>query len=254
RSRRDRADLCEAALMVEIRGEGLLIVDSVKVTMRSYLSTAHLWMARHCAAYTSKYETQHKAERSAFHIHQRAYVMSAVTEAVAFVEALINEFFTDIHDSHADRYDSLGPEVLATIRGYWSIAGSGNNVSVLTKYEMALLLCGKPAYDKGAEPYQSMKAAIDLRNWQIHYRPKNVGDESSYDVAKRLVGKFPDCALMAGSGNAWFPDRALGAGCAQWAVSSALAFADHFVETLGVEPNYRIVQHPDEPPPIPAGT
>lgn len=124
RSQRDRADLCEAALMVEMRGEGLVIVDSVKVTMRSSLSTAHLWMARHCAAYTSEYEKQHKAERSAFHIHQRAYVMSAVTEAVAFAEALINEFFTDIHGSHADRYDSLGPEVLATIQSYWSIAAT----------------------------------------------------------------------------------------------------------------------------------
>jgi hypothetical protein len=36
--------------------------------------------------------------------------MSAVTEAVAFVEALINELFTDIHDSHAGQYDSLDPK------------------------------------------------------------------------------------------------------------------------------------------------
>lgn len=237
--------------MAEMRGETHLEVLPVQVTTRSYLSTTHLWMAEHCARFTADYENKYRSERPAFHIHQRAYVMTAVTEAVAFIEALINEFFVDIRDSHANRYDALGEETFKRIREYWDVAGSGNNVPILTKYEMARSLCGHGTYDQGRDPYQSMKAVIDLRNWQMHYRPKNVGEASSFEVAKRLVGKFRDCDLMAGSGNAWFPDRAMGAGCAKWAVASARAFADDFAERLGAEPNYRVVQHPVDPPPHP---
>lgn len=237
--------------MTEMRGEAQVEVLAVRVTTRSYLSTTHLWMAEHCARFTADYENKYRSDRSAFHIHQRAYTMTVVTEAVAFVEALINEFFVDIHDSHADRYDSLGQETLKRIREYWTVAGSGNNVSILTKYEMARSLCGHGTYNQGCDPYQSMKAVIDLRNWQMHYRPKNVGDISSHDVAKRLVGKFRNCDLMSNCGNAWFPDRAMGAGCAEWAVQSARAFADDFVKILGVQPNYRVVRHPIDPPPLP---
>jgi len=237
--------------MTEMRGEAKVEILAVQVTTRSYLSTTHLWMAEHCARFTAEYENKHRSDRSAFHIHQRAHAMTAVTEAVAFIEALINEFYVDIRDSHANRYDSLGEDTLKRIREFWEVVGSGNNVSILTKYEMARSLCGHGTYDEGRDPYQSMKAAIDLRNWQMHYRPKDVGEASSHDVAKRLLDKFRDCDLMAGSGNAWFPDRAVGAGCAEWAVASARAFADDFVEMLGVEPNYRIVRHPVDPPPAP---
>jgi hypothetical protein len=143
-------------------------------------------MAEHCARFTAEYENKHRSDRSAFHIHQRAHAMTAVTEAVAFIEALINEFYVDIRDSHANRYDSLGEDTLKRIREFWEVVGSGNNVSILTKYEMARSLCGHGTYDEGRDPYQSMKAAIDLRNWQMHYRPKDVGEASSHDVAKRL--------------------------------------------------------------------
>jgi hypothetical protein len=243
--------------MVEAHAEPASVVvevPPVRVTMRSYLSSQHLWMARHCAEYATSYEARHDADRPAFHIHQRGYVLAAITESVAFTEALINEFFLDVHDSHGERYDSLSSKTSAFIASYWQIAGSGNNVALLTKYEMARLLGHGTRYDKGAEPYQSMKALIDLRNWQLHYRPKSVGGDDAYDIAKRLAGRFPDCRLMTGSGNAWFPDKALGAGCANWAVATATRFADDFVEALEVEPNYRVVQHPTEPPPLPGSS
>jgi hypothetical protein len=37
---------------------------------------------------------------------------------------------------------------------------------------------------------------------------------------------FASNALMKGQRNVWFPDHALGAGCAKWAIDSARAFAD----------------------------
>jgi hypothetical protein len=53
---------------------------------------------------------------------------------------------------------------------------------------------------------------------------------------------------MKDSGNAWFPDEALGAGCSTWAVKTVRAFADEFVNALGVTLNFQLVDHPVEPP------
>ncbi len=44
---------------------------------------------------------------------------------------------------------------------------------------------------------------------------------------------------MSGSGNSYFPDKALGKGCTEWAVKSARNFADSFFKRIGVEPNYQ---------------
>ena len=58
-------------------------------------------------------------------------------------------------------------------------------------------------------------------------------------MERRLRGKFADNALMAGSGNPWWPDHCLGHGSSQWAYESALALANGVSEALGIEPNYR---------------
>lgn len=51
------------------------------------------------------------------------------------------------------------------------------------------------------------------------------------------MGMFPDNKLMAGSGNPWWPDHALGHGCAEWAHRFAKALADLVMETIGIETN-----------------
>ena len=53
---------------------------------------------------------------------------------------------------------------------------------------------------------------------------------------------FPENPL-AGSGNAFFPDKVLGYGCAAWAVMSALEFADNFWSSISVVPHYQAYRH-----------
>ena len=77
----------------------------------------------------------------------------------------------------------------------------------------------------------------------MHYTPKTVSAEDPvYTHIYHVRSRFADNALMAGSGNAWFPDHALGAGCARWAVQSARAFGDEFVAVIGCKANYQIAQ------------
>ena len=77
----------------------------------------------------------------------------------------------------------------------------------------------------------------------MHYTPKTVSAEDPvYTHIYHVRSRFADNALMAGSGNAWFPDHALGAGCARWAVQSARAFGDEFVAVIGCKANYQIAR------------
>jgi hypothetical protein len=82
---------------------------------------------------------------------------------------------------------------------------------------------------------------IALRNWSVHYRPQSYShDEPDLrakieDARSRIV----ENALMTGSNKPWFPDRALGAGCARSAVQTVRAFVDEFVAAMGCRADYR---------------
>ncbi len=119
----------------------MVTVGTASISMRSYLSTHHLWMAQHCSRYAREYEDKYRAERGAFHIHLRGYVMAAVTESVAFVEALINELFTDVFDDLADeRISVFAASARDQMREYWQVVNSGKTVGILAKYDKACFL------------------------------------------------------------------------------------------------------------------
>jgi len=50
---------------------------------------------------------------------------------------------------------------------------------------------------------------------------------------------FESNRLMSNSGNPYFPDHCLGAGCAHWAVATARGFTDDFFARLNLRPNYQ---------------
>lgn len=83
---------------------------------------------------------------------------------------------------------------------------------------------------------------MDLRNALTHAEPETsihstpaVGTAAArHKFEKRLRGKFAESALFASGGNAFFPDKCLGHGCAEWSVTTALAFAEDFCKRIGL--------------------
>jgi hypothetical protein len=216
--------------------------------MRNYLSTQHLWTATHMSRLAVEYERAYVHTAPAFHIHQRGYVLATVTESVAFLEALINELFQDAHDSEAHIIDQLGQPTATAMAQYWQETDLGWD-RTLQKFDKARELASATPPQRGRVPYQDAQLLIQLRNWMIHYRPSWVGTHDPHDLEARLRrNRFEGCKLMKDSGNAWFPDEALGAGCSTWAVKTVRAFADEFVNALGVTLNFQLVDHPAEPP------
>lgn len=77
--------------------EGVGWVETATVSMRGYFSTQHLWSAEHSTRLAAELEAAHTGE-ARFSIRHRSYVLGAVGEAVAFLEAFINELFQDAQD------------------------------------------------------------------------------------------------------------------------------------------------------------
>lgn len=204
------------------------------VSIRSYYSSRYLWSAQHHARLAKEIEDVHEGGPT-ISVRHSAYVISAITDSVAFVEAVVNEVAQDVADNHGSYVSALDESVRNRIAGYW-VAGS--EASTLGKYSALLeFTTGRPL-DGGREPNQSMSYLIRLRNYLVHYKPADVGEAwDEPKLAQQLRGRFPDNALMAESGNAWFPDKALGAGCAQWAADHAKEFVDTWSDALGLRLN-----------------
>ena len=82
----------------------------------------------------------------------------------------------------------------------------------------------------------------------MHYRPQSYshGEPDLRAKIEHARARITDNALMAGANNPWFPDTALGAGCAQWAVDTVREFVDEFVVAMGCRSDYRDLSPYDE--------
>lgn len=169
------------------------------------------------------------------------YVLSAVINSAVFLEAAVNELFADAYENHGVTDDGyiapLDEKTRHRIAAWWG--EHGDRSPILSKYQMLLALADQPRLDRDAAPFQDAAALVKLRNRLVHYEPETLFAVKEHAVEKQLGGKFADNTLMVGSGNSWWPSHALGAGCAQWACTSAVALADEVVDRLGVNPNYR---------------
>lgn len=88
-----------------------------------------------------------------------------------------------------------------------------------------------------------------LRNALVHYEREwitNISEIDSDEVTvskfeEKLMGKFPLNPLV-GEENPFFPYRCLGYGCAKWALTNSVRFADEFFSRMGLSPTYDHVQ------------
>jgi hypothetical protein len=233
----ERMDAVASPDTIRVRSD----VPPVRLVMRNYFSTYLLWGSREFARTAAAIEAKHTG-KSRFDIEHRAYVLSALANAAAFLEAMVNELFQDA----ADGYGITGDGYIAPLTGrtrermreWWIASGEGYE-RVLDKFQLLLAFAEREELDRGGRPFQDASLLVGLRNAVMHFRPESVAADLDHRFTKSLKGRFADNALMSGSGNPWWPDHALGAGCAQWAYASAKALADTVTDMIGVAPNYR---------------
>ena len=228
---------------------GISVKESVTLKERHYLSISHIQGADVLARLAAKVEDEYDGKWSdqLFHEH-RAYVMGSVFAAIAFLEATINELFADAVD-YPDGVKQLDEKAQVLMAGMSRIWAEKAPFSMLEKFQIAVILAGKKEFDKGQSPCQDVASVVKLRNALVHYDPKWITTISDADpeavtvqeLEPRLQGKF-SCNPLSGKANAFFPDRCLSHGCAQWAISSCLTFADEFFSRIGMRAPYEHIR------------
>src|SRR3954453_5500325 len=133
------------------------------------------------------------------------------------------------------------------MREFWIASDRGERyLSVLAKYQMALVLAGLPRLDEGANPYQDAKMLIELRNLLVHFRRNllvhfrpNWHDYDETDrLEQKMKSRFAGSTLQPPGSRPWFPVVALGAGCAEWAYDTSKALAAACSSQMSLRPNY----------------
>lgn len=221
--------------------------EKLEIRSRTYFSINHIYSAALFTRLSYNIEKNYGGQFSSkLNSEHRSYVTGAIFSAVAFLEATINEFYMDISDESLTKDGSkikqqLEQKDIKMISNLWKRKIFDRQVPILDKYQIALILLGKPTFDQGSNPFQDSHYLTRLRNALIHYVPEwitNFSDINEVDPHKfegMLKGKF-NLNPLTGAGNPFYPDKCLGHGCAEWAVKSSIKFVDEFFEKLSATP------------------
>ena len=208
------------------------------------LSSDHLAAAVVFAAPAREFE---RGRLKPLVLHERsehtAACIGCILSAVGYLEANINEFYSDAAEEGMSDGVAATPTVLQRLK---SIRGTvASKTTILDKYDIVLTICDLPTFDKGAAPYQGVARLIKLRNALTHFVPEwqpGGGPQEAADLdtlSRSLRNTFAENTLAAPH-EPFFPYRMLGYGSSKWAVTQSIAFVTEFMKRLGVgfRPSY----------------
>lgn len=206
--------------------------DEAPAQVAASLYRLHLFTARHMADLACEIEKEHAGTTDPDIIRQhRAYVISAVLAAAAFLEASINELYLEVQDHMANDNPGGRRRVLAVPAHFWSAVA---HPPILHKYQLALVVADAEPFDEGRSPFRDADGLIALRDALVHGRPEWRDQHGRrQNLERRLRAKFRHSAL-ASEADPEFPDQLLGAGCAAWAVRVAERFSDDFCHRMAI--------------------
>jgi len=212
------------------------------IKSRAYFSINHLLGAYHFSKLAGEREEKFDGNITN-DIIQRIYVINSILSATAFLEATINEFYQDAYDGDHNESGKLNQNVISLLSDFWEMTEKENKspLSILDKYQMALLFARKEPFSKGENPYQDAALVVKVRNYLTHFKPMTLDENNKHPLESKLITRFDPNKMMEGSENNFFPDKALGVGCAEWSLKSVKNFADEFFQRMGIKPNYQVV-------------
>jgi hypothetical protein len=188
-------------------------------------------------------EEEHRGHWASPYVEELAdHSIVAILASATFLEAMVNELFTDAYDEHGLTGDGylapLDRRVVQLMAAWWTETDEGMD-RPLAKYQLLLAFAGKSRLDSGSEPIQSAALLIKIRNAIAHYKPDTVYAEEPHRLIQACRGRFAPNGLRPDGSHAGWPNEMLGAGCAEWAHRSAQALADETCARLGITPNYQ---------------
>jgi hypothetical protein len=226
----------------------MAVTALIKDYIAQRLETASIQLARHATEIEDGYiwsGGELTYEQIALHNRVQEYVSGAVIMAVAGVEGMVNELLADSSCDFARSMPSTTPMSNVDDRAQdrwanlWKQGVPGKGFNALEKCQIALATADLPPLREDQGSTQQFKLLLTLRNRLVHSEPAfthngpNIQQSELDPLERKLRGKFTPCQMV--------PDhypfiwaRCLGAGCAQWAVSTAIGFGNDFYRALGI--------------------
>ena len=181
-------------------------------------------------------------------LRHEVFILNSLLSSVAFLESTINEFYADAADDAYFFCDEKNETLLRTIREKWRNEKNFDRAPMITKYQKILDIAGKPPSCEQDPVFLEVRNLIEIRNYLMHYKrewvvvgksPGAVRSEEtrSEKFEKMLKDKFVENPL-AQKNQQFFPDKCLGHGCAEWAVSNSIRFTDDFFKSLDLPAPY----------------
>ena len=181
-------------------------------------------------------------------LRHEAFVLNALFSAVAFLESTINELWSDAADNAYFFYDESTEALLRVIGEKWRNENYFDRTPLPAKYQKILEIGEKPLFAEEDPDFSGIKNLIGIRNYLMHYRREWVeirdggttgarGETHAEKLGQLLAHRFAENPLAA-TNLPFFPDRCLGHGCAEWAVTTSLSFTDRFFRALSLPAPY----------------
>lgn len=206
--------------------------------------------AQNCSQIEETYSGHHdKKRKEKKFLEDQAYAAGAIIFSVAYIEATINEFFTDCESKTGNyqNFSLIDDSKIKKLVAYWNEKNPRGELvnrkrrTIPEKYLDAYKMVKGENQHYHSEYHQSIIELVNLRNRLIHYEPKWQNKDPDIDdpyQIKGLEGKFLLNKFLEKSGNPFFPDRCLGAGCSKWAVINSEKYVDEFFSIIGVKPMF----------------
>ena len=190
-------------------------------------------MAHHCEVLESEFVeagVQLPSQRV------QSYAVAAITESVAFLEALVNELWQCAIDEDANSNPNLAglpPESIDLLRRFDRYGRVERSLRVLEKYDFVLTCADKPRLDLGRRPGQDVKLLVQLRNALVHYKPIRQWSDQLHKLQKPMTDLGLRNPLHEGL-LPWFPGYPLCSDVAQWSWQRSQQFAQEWQRELGL--------------------
>jgi hypothetical protein len=204
----------------------------------------HLWTARHAAKLCGELEP--RLQPNDPEVEHRSLAVTAVFFSAAFLESLVNEIILDLIKPPPGgpparvQGISANANTTAAIKAIWNRRRP--QPSLLDKYKETLAAVGlnrikaRP-YTETRDPYRSAELLIQFRNHLVHFKPKTRDIHTDHEFEERFK-KAKIVENQQNIGLPWFPNKALGAGLAQWACDSSDRFARSWWGRMGLHRPY----------------